>query len=209
LSSCLKYAIDIRKDPIPITPVAHYMIGGVISDLSGRTTVRGLYAIGEVARTGVHGANRLASNSLLECAVFSIQSAKAVFLDQQDNPELWNDPIKPFLPRNDVRVIQQTELDKSKLQHLMWNWVGLVRNRNSLLNAIEDLKNVPFLFEESFSVERFELFSLKNLARLISLSALQREESRGSHYRSDFPFPNDSYLYPIKRVYHRDRLYLT
>ncbi len=208
--SCITYGIDIRFDPIPITPVAHYMIGGVISDLGGRTTVKGLYAIGESARTGVHGANRLASNSLLECAVFSIEAAKSIFADQNQVPKIWiTNNSMPVLPRSDTRVVAPSQLEKEDLRRLMWKLGGLARCKNSLMRAIEDLKDVPFVFEEPFSNERFELFAMKNLSRLVVISALQREESRGSHFRTDFPDSKDSFLYSIKRVYHRDRHFLS
>lgn len=201
--------LGIRKDPIPVTPVAHYMIGGVTTDLGGRTTVPGLYAIGEVARTGVHGANRLASNSLLECAVFSIETAQSILWDQQNISSAWQKSLKPDLPRNDVKIAEPTHVDRGILRKMMWENVGLVRDRNSLMETLEELEHEPFTFDEPYTLNGFELFAMKNLARLIAMSALQREESRGSHYRSDFPERSDSFLYPIKRIYQRDKLFYT
>ncbi|MCG8336234.1 MAG: L-aspartate oxidase [Proteobacteria bacterium] len=207
--SCLSYKIDIRKDPIPITPVAHYMIGGVISDLGGRTTVKGLYAVGETARTGVHGANRLASNSLLECAVFSIQAAESIQRDQNQIPEIWDKENKSILPGSDTRVVAPTYLEKDELRKNMWKLAGLVRCKESLMQMIDKLSDVPWSFDEPFSTDKFELYALKNLGRLIAISALQREESRGSHFRTDFPKSRDNFLYSIKRVFYRDRHFFT
>ena len=205
--SCLKFGIDIRKNPIPITPVAHYMIGGVVTDLSGRTTVKGLYASGEVARTGVHGANRLASNSLLECSVFSIRVANSMLQDQMKMPDMWQHQSGRSQPDSELSFPAEPQLELPQFQNMMWQHVGLSRNKSSLMTVIETLKNTPVIFNSEFSPERFELFALKNLGRIIALSALQREESRGSHFRFDFPDSKDSFLYSIKRTINRDKCF--
>lgn len=205
--SCLQHHIDIRKDQIPITPVAHYMIGGVVTDLYGRTSVKGLYASGEVARTGVHGANRLASNSLLECAVFSIKIAQSISMDQSHPPELWKSPGETPEVNSDRDDTISVQPDIEQLRSMMWQNVGLIRNRTNLLAVATALHKTPSVFQGRFTPAAFELFSLRNLAKLITLSALQREESRGSHFRSDFPESNDESLYSIKRSLTRDKDY--
>lgn len=204
--SCLNYGIDIRKDPIPVTPVAHYMIGGVSSDLHGRATLPGLYSIGETSRTGVHGANRLASNSLLECAVFSIEAAEAVIADRERTPDCWMVKNKNCNTSEKRKNNKNNGISLKKLQELMWSNVGLIRCRSSLQTMVDLLRHLPFDFTGPFSPERFELYAMKALGRLIALSALQREESRGSHFRSDFPNPDDRFLYPIKRQCDADKL---
>lgn len=207
--NCLKYRIDIRKDPIPVIPVAHYMIGGVVSDLDGRSTVKGLYVSGETARTGVHGANRLASNSLLECVVFSIRCADAIRHDQSELPEHWKNRNKArsFI-LSDQNLSQPPSMDKQGLQKLMWKNVGLERNRDYLQYALDKLQSPSFRFGGDYSREKFELFSMKTLSRLMAMSALQREESRGSHFRSDFPKSSDSFLFPINRSLATDTIAL-
>ncbi|MBU2510887.1 L-aspartate oxidase [bacterium] len=204
-NSCFKHNIDIRKDPIPVTPVAHYMIGGVTSDLNGRTNVRGLYVSGEVSRTGVHGANRLASNSLLECAVFSMQVANSIIEDRKQLPKMWGSVHDHSIPLNSVYSAHKNELSLADFQQMMWKKAGLIRNKESLVDLLDQLRNYPLVFNEDFTPEKIELHMLKNLGRLIALSALQREESRGSHYRSDFPENKKSFLYPITRTYSTDK----
>ncbi|MBF0286434.1 MAG: L-aspartate oxidase [SAR324 cluster bacterium] len=192
--NCLKYGIDIRKDWIPVTPVAHYMIGGVVTDLYGRTNVPGLYACGEVARTGVHGANRLASNSLLEASVFSIRVSqvlkkdlKTIFFSRGHWP-ISHGPIgqEMTFPKN-KRTVQQNELTVFDFRKRMWQLVGLIRNEQSLLE-MNRLLGAPCLPSAlPSSKEEFELESMKVLGKLITESALERKESRGAHFREDFP----------------------
>jgi len=165
-------------EPIPVTPAAHYWMGGVRTDDDGRTTVRGLLAIGEVSCTGVHGANRLASNSLLESLVFAWRSAAAL-----DEP--WVDlevEVAPDLPAATATGL--TVVDRDELQALMWSNAGLYRNAGALQEAADILAGWTSTDD---TVAAREDGNLLDLARLVVAAALAREESRGAHYRDDYP----------------------
>jgi L-aspartate oxidase len=154
---------DPAAAPIPVSPAAHYSIGGIVTDIDGRTSVRGLYAAGECSCTGVHGANRLASNSLLECLVFGRRAALAA-LGEPDAPELAAAPQPPEqAPRETVTL---------ELRRSMWEHAGLIRSADEL----EPLRSAPLL-----------------LARLLAESALARQESRGAHFRCDFPLADEAF----------------
>ncbi len=185
---CLEAGLDITRVPIPVSPAAHYMSGGVVTDLRGRTAVRGLYACGEVACTGVHGANRLASNSLLEGLVFSWRI-------MQDLPA-WLE--RGGLARKDMeglghkarrsRLPVEVGLLRRFLQQMMQDCVGFRRSEESLREAWDFLdKNLEVLRVEYLSPPGFELQNMIILARLMVRAAMLREESRGCHYRVDFP----------------------
>ena len=190
-----KYNLDIATDLIPVSPAAHYMIGGVKSGLHGETNIKGLYVAGEVASTGVHGANRLASNSLLECLVFSQRAVNyskeiAVLEEQQIGKE------------NNFKVEQskaeQFVETKNKIQQLMFEHVGIIRDKTGLAKgkiALNKVKsNFPFEENEYYS---FQLKAILALAHLMITSALQREESRGAQKRSDFTEANNDLLFEI------------
>jgi len=196
-ATCLEYGLDLATDVAPVCPAAHYMMGGVKTDLWGRTSVPGLYAAGETADTGVHGANRLASNSLLEGLVFGARSGQAMIQDapvkkrssailpgkrapQPDAPDGEKHPNHPHV-ESPVRT---------QIRSLMWNHVGILRNGKELKAALVQLEALE-LPTAAATREDYELKNLHSLARLIMRSAIAREESRGSHYRSDFPYRDD------------------
>ena len=190
LAHCANLGIDITKEPIPVVPTAHFTCGGVLTDLSGRTDLPGLHAVGEVACTGLHGANRLASNSLLECMVFA--RAAAQHIAQAPRVQI------PALPRwDDSRV---TDADESvvishnwdELRRFMWDYVGIVRTNKRLERAahrIALLTGEIHEFYSHFHITRdlLELRNLVQVAELIVRSAQLRRESRGLHYSRDYP----------------------
>lgn len=190
---CMGLGIDISKDYMPVVPAAHYMCGGVRTKLDASTSIRGLYACGEVACTGLHGANRLASNSLLEAVVLSSNAAKSVDEYLRENKDtlhevpLWRDGD---LRNSDERVILQHNM--GELHRTMWDYVGIVRTTKRLERALNRLQNLHREIDEyywNFKVEP-DLIELRNevlVAILIIKSALSRHESRGLHYTLDFP----------------------
>ena len=200
---CLEFGIDMTREPIPVVPAAHYTCGGLVTDLKGRTGVDGLYALGEVACTGLHGANRLASNSLLECLVFSESAAQHILsLSPAEVPALppWDESR---VTDADEEVVISHNWDE--LRRTMWNYVGIVRTNKRLeraLHRIQLLENEIQEFYAHFRVSN-DLIELRNLvltARLIVLSALARKESRGLHYSRDYvqtmPVARDTVLIP-------------
>jgi L-aspartate oxidase len=187
---CLEFGIDIVKEPIPVVPAAHYTCGGLTTDLRGRTQVAGLYALGEAACTGLHGANRLASNSLLECLVFSESAATDMLsLPAPDVPRLpdWDESR---VTDADEEVIIAHNWEELRLT--MWNYVGIVRTTKRLERAqhrIELLQAEIDEFYANFRVSN-DLIELRNLvltAALIVRSAMARRESRGLHFSRDYP----------------------
>ncbi len=187
---CLKLGIDIARDRIPVVPAAHYTCGGIVTDLHGRTDVPGLYAVGETTYTGLHGANRLASNSLLECVVFG-RTCAADIAERARAPAAALPPWDESQVENaDEQVVIAHNWDELRL--LMWNYVGIVRTTRRLeraLRRIELLRAEIDDYYANFRVGR-DLLELRNLvdcAELIVRSALMRRESRGLHYSRDFP----------------------
>ncbi|HEX6721141.1 MAG TPA: FAD-binding protein, partial [Burkholderiaceae bacterium] len=187
---CLEWGIDITRQPIPVVPAAHYTCGGVVTDLQGRTDVADLYAVGETTYTGLHGANRLASNSLLECVVLGRTCAERI----QQSDGRTAAAVPPWdeskVEDADEQVVISHNWDELRL--LMWNYVGIVRTTKRLeraLHRIELLKSEIDDYYANFRVTR-DLLELRNLvecAELIVRSALVRHESRGLHYSRDFP----------------------
>lgn len=194
---CKRYGIDITSDPIPVVPAAHYLCGGVVTDIHGRTSLPGLYAVGEVASSGLHGANRMASNSLLECLVIAESAAEAI-LSSIDALDLLND-----IP--DWDESQVTDADEEivvahnwdELRRLMWDYVGIVRTSKRLQRARRRVDLLHAEISEFYGNFRItgDLIELRNLvqvAELIIRSALKRRESRGLHYTMDFPALDDT-----------------
>jgi L-aspartate oxidase len=188
---CLELGIDIARQPIPVVPAAHYTCGGVVTDLDGRTDLPGLYAVGETTYTGLHGANRLASNSLLECVVIGRTAAAAI---DAEPPSVGCD-----LPAWDESQVEDTDEQVvishnwDELRLTMWNYVGIVRTTKRLeraLHRIRLLRDETDEYYAKFRVNR-DLLELRNLlstSELVVRSALSRHESRGLHYSRDYPY---------------------
>jgi L-aspartate oxidase len=185
--TCLKYNVDITVDEVPIRPAAHYLMGGIRTDLEGRSSVAGLYAAGESACTGVHGANRLASNSLLEGLVFGARAGHAMRDElRQSNPAKAEDHSSPGTEGKSTEAFIQS------VQQLMWNKVGIVRSGKGLTEAMEFLQGKTNELPPLTSRRTGEARNIHTVAQLITRSALSRLESRGAHYRTDYPEHNDA-----------------
>jgi L-aspartate oxidase len=197
-ATCMSYGVDLARDVAPVCPAAHYMMGGVKTDLWGRTSLPGLYAAGETADTGVHGANRLASNSLLEGLVFGARSGQAMMEDApvkkkhavglpgSPAPKPGN-AVQPH--KAPAKPPQSPEL--TKIRDVMWRLVGILRSGKELTSAIEQLKSLEPPKTDQHDRAHCEFRNMYALAQVITKSALARNESRGSHYRSDFPYRDD------------------
>ena len=199
---CLEFNIDITKDAIPVVPATHYTCGGINIDINARTNIKNLYAIGEVAHSGLHGANRMASNSLLECIFFSNRVLEDIRKQKQEK----HADISSYLVSNKNKKVSEEVIIKhswEEIRTLMWNYVGIVRTNERLLKAkirvsiykkeIEDCFNKNII-----SSDLIELRNLACIAEIIIISALTRKESRGLHYNLDYPktkkIPSDTIL---------------
>jgi L-aspartate oxidase len=189
--TCLRYGLDITKDLLPVSPASHYCMGGVRTDLEGRSSLPGLYAAGEVACTGVHGANRLASNSLLEGLVFGARAGRAAAVDcAQRNVKAGEGAVPDEASGKASNVSMTGEVAlavRKRVRRLMWERVGILRSRESVSRALlefEQIARAPL----SRASRNF-----LTVATLIARTALWREESRGAHYRTDFPARNDEH----------------
>ena len=200
-AKCLQLGIDITRNPIPVVPAAHFFCGGVRSDEHGRTAMPGLYAVGEVAHTGLHGANRLASNSLLEACVFAHRAAQAV-ADDSGNRPAGGKPA-PWTTGNarpsDEAVIIKHNWDE--IRTLMWNYVGIVRSDKRLARASARVKIISaeiikYYWDFLLTRDLLELRNIACLADVIIRSARGRKESRGLHYTVDYPKPSGKFLKP-------------
>jgi len=191
---CRSHGLDPRSEPIPVAPAAHYHMGGIAVDVNGRTSLPGLWACGEVSSTGVHGANRLASNSLLEALVFGARVAEDLRQAIPAGPR----PVRtaglqvapgaelPLDPNGDVELVAQ-------VRRLMWEKVGLVRDESGLLATLEELDRLAAEHPAAAGEAR----NLLGIARLVTAAALVRRESRGGHFRSDLPQPDPAWLHRL------------
>lgn len=213
-AECLRHGLDITREPIPVVPAAHYMCGGVCAGLQGETKVRGLYVAGEVACTGLHGANRLASNSLLEALVFARRAVQpsvdhmkisSVYRSASD---CWASPVVPKYLGSVLlsNIICRTREVRKELQLIMWEYVGIVRSTTRLTTAEKrigelELEWEAYLFQHGWepTMVGLEVCEMRNLfccAKLVVSSALARQESRGLHYTIDFPDVEESQRLP-------------
>lgn len=214
-AECLRYGLDITKMPIPVVPAAHYMCGGVRAGLYGETNVEGLYVAGEVACTGLHGANRLASNSLLEALVFAQRAvepsiehmSKQSSFFEVDSSEMWDPPVVAAASLDGSvveEIIKRTEETRADLQSVMWEYVGIVRSTSRLKAAEWKIAELEaewedYLFRRGWrsnmvGVEACEMRNLFCCAKLVVNSAQSRRESRGLHFTTDFPNKHKSSL---------------
>ncbi|HOP77765.1 MAG TPA: L-aspartate oxidase [Thermogutta sp.] len=192
---CEEFRLDLTRDRIPVRPGAHYMMGGVTVDLVGRTTVPGLWAAGEVTSSGLHGANRLASNSLLEAIIYGRRAGEGASEAAKQEPDdfsvlpLANAPTpSPHEPLDLVDI-------RNSVKSLMWRSMGVRREKEGMMEALEDVERwCSYVLPRQFNhPQGWELQNMLTIARLIIQAALTREESRGCHFRTDFPFPREEW----------------
>ena len=199
-AACRRVGLDLARDRIPVGPAAHYVMGGVQTDIDGRTSIPGLYAAGEVACTGVHGANRLASNSLLEGLVFGARAGCAM---RDDGPD-WPNEVPKIIEFDASRHRRSEPVDHCggpvtirEIQDVMWRHVGLFREREGILHALTLLDPLWRIMDariaagEPLDADTWRAASIVTVGRLIARAALRREESRGGHFRTDFPERDD------------------
>jgi L-aspartate oxidase len=184
--TCLRYGVDISTSPAPVHPAAHYAMGGVWTDLSGQTSLDRLFAAGEAACTGVHGANRLASNSLLEGVVFGGRAGR----------EMKHCAMEQFLPGREKAKILFPQVSEEELRQLAWDACGIVRDGAGLSTAVQRLAGYEMGPASGASIRDYDLRSIHAVAALIARCGLTREESRGGHYRADFPVAREEFRRP-------------
>jgi len=196
-STCLQYNIDISTDLVPIRPAAHYSMGGVATDLLGATSLPGLFAAGEVASTGVHGANRLASNSLLEGLVFGARSATAMLTNHISAPFPSPKPsplavgAQPAVAAPHAALPTDPQKALEEARAILWDKVGIIRDGKHLAAAVKRLAELELSGAPELNRASYEARNILTVAPIIARCALAREESIGAHYRSDFPLKNE------------------
>ena len=189
---CLENGIDISKDFIPVAPAAHYMMGGIKTNIEGETSIKGLYAIGEVSSTGLHGGNRLASNSLLECVVCAYEVANYLKTIELMPPKQIDVCIKDIIEKySDEIYLEEIDVTQMKknLQNIMWNGAGILRSEETLFNALNEIENLKSAFhrtDKCISKAEYEFRNMLTVSEMVIISALRRKESRGAHYRTDY-----------------------
>lgn len=198
---CLEHGIDISRDFIPVAPAAHYFMGGIKTDVEGETSIKGLFAIGEVSSTGLHGGNRLASNSLLECVVCAYEVADFLKNEELISPKQIDSEIKSVIDKySDDIELEPCDVDtlKNELKEVMWNYVGILRSEKTLMIAIEKLNILQSKFprnDKCIDNSEYEFKNMLTVAKLVAHSALRRKESRGAHYRLDYLNTNEDCIH--------------
>ncbi len=189
---CMENGIDIAHEFIPVAPAAHYFMGGIKTNLQGETSIKGLFALGEASSTGLHGANRLASNSLLECVVCAFSAAEHLKTRKLKTPKQIDFAVKSVIDKYNNDDFMTDEIDvkslKLRLKDIMWNRAGILRDEKSLMTALEEIDRLKKEFPRSskcINIEEYELRNMLLVSSLIVSSALARKESIGAHYRVD------------------------
>ena len=193
-ATCKEYGINPSKDYIPVSPSAHYFMGGIKTDINGKTSLKGLYAIGEAACTGLHGANRLASNSILECAVSAYELVNYLKTIDLSVKNIQDEKIKRTIESYKTDIAENKAIDTEsmfvRLKKLMWQNAGIVRNEEKLLLAKQEIEKMFIELDRTYkcnSRSEYEIRNMLSVAKVIVNFALSRRESRGAHYREDFP----------------------